>query len=117
MDKTNKLLVGAAISLLALAVVLYLIFPALTGKSISEQNSNVKTATFAICEQEGEYTHCKDKIFASCNQVPMELNDTVFYCDGMKYNVSNMPLGETYHLENWTDPRARNFITAWALSE
>ena len=117
MDKINKLLLGVVFSLLALAVVMYIIFPTLTGKSIAEDKTDVKTATFAVCEQEGEYVHCKDKIFASCNNTPIELNDTIFYCDGKKYNVSNMPLGEAYHLENWTDPRARNFITAWALSE
>ena len=117
MDKLNKVLFGVALVLLALAVVLHMVFPTLTGKSIAENKVDVKTATFAICEQEGEYIHCNDKIFASCNGTAIELNDTIFYCDGKKYNVSNMPLGEIYHIENWTDPRARNFITAWALSE
>jgi hypothetical protein len=119
MEQRRKLFLVAAFLVLAITLAFYLIFPTLTGFTSMDANEgdNVKLATFAVCEQKDNYTLCKDKLFASCNHEVIEVNDSIFYCNGKKYNASNLPLGETYHIQNWTDPRQNNFITGWAASE
>ncbi len=118
MDIKNKAILAILSITIVLTVIAYLAIPTLTAFASKENNStnedSVKLATFAICESKEGYTFCKDKLFASCNQVPLEINDSIFYCNGKKHNASNLPLGETYHVQNWTDPRSRDFITAWA---
>lgn len=118
MDIKNKAILAITLIAVALTITAYFTIPALTAFVSKEDNSTsedyVKLGTFAVCENKEGYTFCKDKIFASCNKAPVELNDSIFYCNGKKYNASNLPLGETYHVQNWTDPRSRDFITAWA---
>lgn len=117
MKKTTKLLIASAFILLAIAALIYLVFPEMTSFVTFENSSqNVKIGTFAVCENQGNYTYCKDKIFASCNGVLMEINDPIFYCEGKKYNASNITLGETYHTGDWNDPRSKDLLTAWASS-
>ena len=116
MLKSSRLLISGII--LLLVVISLITIPKLTGFTANEENQSTwpKLATFAVCEQEGEYTYCKDKLFASCNKKPIEINDSYFYCNGKRYEVNNASLGETY-LSNWTDKRAKNLITAWAISD
>ena len=76
----------------------------------------VKLATFAVCEQKEGYTYCKDKVFASCDSALIEINNSFFYCNGTRYEVGNISLGEAY-LNNFTDSRRKDSITGWAASE
>jgi len=118
MDNKNKAILAILAIALVISIIAYFVIPTFTLYASKENNSinedSVKLGTFAVCEDKEGYTFCKDKLFASCNGVLLELNDSIFYCNGNKYNASNLPLGETYHVQNWTDPRSKDFITAWA---
>ena len=115
MQKTNKVIIQVLIIFLVAGSLL--ILPRMTGFASKEinQSNEPKTATFAVCEQKGEYSYCKDKIFASCNKEAIEINDSYFYCNGKRYEINNTPLGETY-INNETDKREQNLITTWATS-
>lgn len=109
--------------IISLIVVFHYAFPnlAITGLASKESNQknpdSIKIATFAVCDEIGNQTFCKDKIFASCNKTPIEVNSTEFYCDGKRYKISNLTLGEAYMPEDWQDARNNSFVTAWAISE
>jgi hypothetical protein len=114
----NYLALMITLAVIVLTAALYLALPTLTGNIAKEANADeIKVGTFAVCGEKEGQTFCKDRIFASCNHEPLEVNGTIFYCNGKQYNTSNLQLGETYQLENWTDPRQKDFITAWASSE
>ncbi len=118
MDKANKVFLSIALILLIAAALVYVISPKTTGLTINEysEEENIKLATFAVCEQKENYTLCKDKLFASCDNIPIEIKEPIFYCNGEEFNISSLPLGETYQIQNWSDPRQEDFITAWAAS-
>jgi len=105
------------ISTLLITSIFLLVLTKFTGFVVEKDNPyKIKIATFAVCEGQDEYTHCEDKIFASCNKSLTEINDNSVYCDGIKYNISNITLGEAY-LKNWTDPREKDLINGWATSD
>jgi hypothetical protein len=108
--------------LFVLLVLVFLIFLTLKGVSKMNEgdsagNPRIKLATFAVCEQKDNQTHCSDQLFASCNGNLTEINETSFNCDGKTYDAENNSLGETSNPENWTDPRDQNLINAWATSD
>ncbi|MCU0642484.1 MAG: hypothetical protein MUF61_02810 [archaeon] len=87
------------------------------GDSNSEHSENIKTGTFAVCEQKDGYTFCEDRVFASCNHNPIEVINGSFGCNGKVYSIEESELGEAYLPAGWEDPRPANSITAWAASE
>jgi len=118
MQTSRKIAVIVIFSIFLVGAVLFLALPKITSFISSEENNsnNTKVATFAVCEEKGEYTYCKDKVFASCNKTLIEINDSYFYCNGERHEVGNITLGETY-LKNFTDRRQKGFITAWAIAD
>ena len=115
MSISPKVIAVVLLSILLAAAVLFVNLPKLTG-DISQEPIKVKLATFAVCEQKEGYAHCKDKLFASCNNSLIELNNSFFYCNGTRYEVGNISLGEAY-LNNFTDAGRKELITGWAISE
>ena len=114
MDKFNKIIALSLILMLLALAIFILTKPSITAFAIQDNPSeSVKTATFAVCEQEGEYTKCQDKIFASCNGTLVEIKNSKFICQNKEYTIENKALGETY-LTNWTDSRDKNSIEDWA---
>jgi hypothetical protein len=118
MRTARKMAVIVILSVFLVGAVLFLALPTITSFISSEENgsNNAKIATFAVCEQIGNYTYCKDKVFASCNKTLIEINDSYFYCNGVRHEVGNITLGETY-LKNFTEKRQKGFITAWAIAD
>ena len=84
---------------------------------VNNPKTNIKTATFAICEQNESYTLCKDKIFASCNGSLIEVKGTSFICENVQYEIENISLGESYKSKSWEDTRQKDFLTSWAISD
>lgn len=121
MKKGYKLILLVTIAIFAIIIAVILInFPSITGFVSSEDNNksiNFKIGTFAICNDKDNFKYCQDKIFASCNGTLIEVNSNEIECLGRKYSISNLALGETYLIQNWSDPRQKDFLTAWAISE
>lgn len=121
MKAKKKILISALVLIfIVLAMIFTVSYKGITGLSTegseTSNDSNVKIATFAVCEPQGELTYCRDKIYASCNKTLIEVNGSSFICDWKEYKVGNDSLGETY-IKNFTDPRAADSITAWAIAD
>lgn len=116
----KKLVLITAISILLVITLVFAFFNQNITGLISQNpdenanTSNVKIATFAICEPKDNYTYCRDKIYAACNGTPIEVIGDSFICEGKEYKVDSSNLGETY-LSNFSDSRSKDFITAWAI--
>lgn len=119
-EKDKALILLVFFILIITAVIVAALFPGITGlttKETGNESSSVKMGTFAVCEKKDNLTYCQDKVFASCNKTPVEINSSSFECNGKIYDIANTTLGEAYHPINWTDPRSEDCITAWAIAE
>lgn len=113
----KKNLIVIFISTVLVSTIIYFASQSITSSVIDnplKENNSIKIATFAVCEREENFTHCKDKLYANCNGTPIEIKENLFFCNGKEYNVENTNLGEAYLPLSWEDPRPANFITAWA---
>ncbi len=100
--------------------ILLIAISSLTGAATQSDSAlpgNIKIGTFAVCEQKDSSTFCEDRVFASCNRVPIEVKNGVFECNDSTYDIGDSTLGNAYMQEGWADPRPSNAITAWAASE
>ena len=119
-EKDKALILLVLFVLIITAVIVAALFPNITGlitKETENESSSVKMGTFAVCGEKDNLTHCQDRIFASCNKTPVEINSSSFECNGEIYNIANTTLGEAYHPKNWTDPRSKDYITTWAIAK
>ena len=122
MTRKGRKFIIILLSILLVLTIGFTIFNSgITGLSVqnpedndSNDSLNIKTATFAICEPRENYTYCKDKIYAACNGMPIEVTGDSFTCNNQTFKVDNSNLGEIY-LSNFSDPRGKDFITAWAV--
>ncbi len=81
------------------------------------QINDFRIGVFAICEEKEDYIHCRDKIFASCNNNLMHVTEDFVECDGKIYEIREMDLEEKKFDKSWRDPRPENFLTLWAVRE
>ncbi|MBL7206812.1 MAG: hypothetical protein ISS36_04400 [Candidatus Aenigmarchaeota archaeon] len=81
----------------------------------SPENTNFKTATFAICEDRNGQSYCEDRVFAVCNGEPIEVKNKTIECNNKTYNIDLDKLGKSYMPKDWKDPRPADFITSWAV--
>ena len=116
-QKDKILIIFLAILLVALALCITSLNITGFASKDKRQSDNTKVATFAICEQTDNYIFCKDRLFASCNKTPLEIEEITFYCNNEEYNITKFPSGKVYHDKNWEDPREKDFLTIWAISE
>jgi len=63
----------------------------------------VSTFTSAVCENNVDYTHCKDELFVNCNGKIYQA-DEMENCNGFKINDSKVS-GFAIFEKGWKDPR------------